>query len=103
MNSVPSEATVSRFRVRKGCDFDGAFAELVKYVIEMAEVEKVNLKILKKIFCTLADGKTPSRTTLNRDSGKLYVNGKLYENTAKVRGQANSFTLFLMINTAMLG
>jgi len=214
-NSVPSEATVSRFRTRMGCDFDGAFAELVKYVIEMAEVEKVNRKILKKfnrssriqksflhlsfksynlvgptscaglililhamyslglisiiegihveksknatysplqislailaemilgfendylleeglesdallkIFCTLADGKTPSRTTLNRDirmrydpddvkltfaaliqwlkvlgllrvvtvaidSSKLYVNGKLYENTAKVREQ----------------
>ena len=77
---------------------------------------------LLKIFCTLADGKTPSRTTLNRDirmrydpddvkltfaaliqwlkvlgllrvvtiaidSSKLYVNGKLYENTAKVREQ----------------
>ena len=77
---------------------------------------------LLEIFCTLADGKTSSRTTLNRDirtrydpedvkctfevliqwlkvlgllrvvivaidSSKLYVNGKLYENTAKVREQ----------------
>lgn len=215
VNGVPSEATVSRFQARMGYDFDGAFADLVKYVIEMTEVEKVNRKILKtfnrsfrmqksflhisfkshnlvgptscaglililhamyslglisilegihseksknatystlqislsilaemilgfesdywleeglesdallEIFCTLADGKTPSRTTLNRDirerydpddvkrtfealiqwlkvlgllrvvtvaidSSKLYVNGKLYENTAKVREQ----------------
>jgi len=215
VNGVPGEATVSRFRARMGCDFDSAFADLVKYVIEMTGVEKVNREILKKfnrsfrmqksflhisfkssnlvgptscaglililhamyslglisiiegihaeksknatystlqislsilaemilgvendylleeglesdalleIFCTLADGKTPSRTTLNRDirtrydpddvkrtfealiqwlkvlgllrvvtiaidSSKLYVNGKWYENTAKVREQ----------------
>ena len=48
VNGVPREATVSRFRARMGCDFDGAFAVLVKYVIEMTEVEKVNRKILKK-------------------------------------------------------
>ncbi|MCD6455719.1 MAG: hypothetical protein J7K81_02865 [Methanophagales archaeon] len=44
VNGVPREATVSRFRARMGCDFDGAFADLVKYVVEMTEVEKVNRK-----------------------------------------------------------
>jgi len=48
VNGVPREATVSRFRARMGCDFDGAFDVLVKYVVEMTEVEKVNRKILKK-------------------------------------------------------
>jgi hypothetical protein len=48
LNGVPSEATVSRFRARMGSDFDGAFADIVKYIVEMTEVEKVNREILKK-------------------------------------------------------
>ncbi len=48
VNGVPGEATVSRFRARMGGDFDGAFADLVKHVIEMTEVEKHNREILKK-------------------------------------------------------
>jgi hypothetical protein len=165
VNGVPSEATVSRFRARMGDDFDRVFADLVKYLVEMTEVEKVDRTIVKKfnrsfgieksflhvsftfknlvgrtfyaglililhamyslglisiiegipaekrknatysplqislsilaemivgfendywleeglesdtmleIFCTLADGKTPSRTTLNRDSRTRY-------------------------------
>ena len=48
VNGVPSEATVSRFRARMGDDFDHVFADLVKYLVEMTEVEKVDRTIVKK-------------------------------------------------------
>jgi hypothetical protein len=48
VNGVPGEATVSRFRARMGDDFDLVFADLVKYLVEMTGVEKIDRKIVKK-------------------------------------------------------